>query len=101
MPLSFYFQPSLKRSLKVLGSEQKKVTGMILESLQVYYSTACNLEEAQRIAPGFFYKQLKRPYYEAGIEKNLRVIIRHDREDRIALLAGNHDQIKQFLTSSR
>jgi hypothetical protein len=101
VPLSLYIRPSFKRSFKSLGSEQKKVTGLILESLQAYYSTACNLEEAQKIAPGFFYKQLKRPYYEAGIEKNLRVVIRHEQEDRIAILAGNHDQIKQFLASNR
>ena len=97
MPLYLYYRPSFERSLKRLGSEHKKITGLILEALEVYYSSGCDLLEAQRIAPGFFYKQLRKPYFEAGAERNIRVVIRKEEEKRIVILAGNHDQIKQFL----
>ena len=97
MSLHLYYRPSFKRSLKRLGHELKKIAGLILESLNVYYSSGRNLLEAQKISPRFFYKQLRRPYYEAGIEGNIRVIIKQEGENCIAVLAGNHDQIKQFL----
>jgi hypothetical protein len=99
MPLRLYYRPSFKRSLKNLGYEQKKTAGLILESLTVYYFNDCDLLEAQKTAPRFFYKQLRKPYYEAGIEGTIRVIIRRENENCIAVLAGNHDQIKQFLAS--
>ncbi|MGB2661527.1 MAG: hypothetical protein WBD04_03980 [Candidatus Omnitrophota bacterium] len=97
MPLSLYYRPSFKRSLKNLGSKDLKAVGSILEALQVYYSAGCDLGKAQRIAPGFFHKQLRKPYFEAGIESNIRVIIRREKEKCVAILAGNHNQIKQFL----
>ncbi len=65
----------------------------------VYYSSGCSLMEAQRIAPKFFYKQLRKPYYETGIERSIRIIIRKEGEKCIAVLAGTHDQIKQFLAN--
>ena len=99
MPLHLYYRPSFKRSLEHLGYEQKKIAGLILEALAVYYFSGCDLYEAQKIAPRFFYKQLRKPYYEAGIEGNIRVIIRREGEKGIAILAGNHDQVKQFLAS--
>ncbi len=99
MPLHLYYRPSFKRSLKRVGYEQKKIVGLIFESLATYYSSGCNLLEAQKIAPRFFYKQLRKPYYEAGIEGNIRIVIRQEGENCIAVLAGNHDQIRQFLAS--
>lgn len=100
MPLELYSRPSFKRSLKSLERQQKKIIALILESLTVYYSTGCDLFEAQKITPRFFYKQLRRPYYEAGVERSLRVIIRREGGKCIAILAGNHDQIKRFLNSA-
>jgi hypothetical protein len=97
MPLHLYYRPSFERSLKRLGFEQKKTVGLILEALAVYYYSDCNLLETQKVAPRFFYKQLRKPYYEAGVEGSIRVIIRRENENCIAVLAGNHDQIKQFL----
>ncbi len=73
MPLQLYYRPSFKRSISRLGHEQKRVVGLILESLDVYYSSGCNIYEAQKIAPRFFYKQLRKPYFEAGVEGNMRV----------------------------
>lgn len=99
MSLKLYYRSSFKRSLKRLGHEQRKIVGLILEVLDVYYSNECNLLEAQKTAPRFFYKQLRKPYYEAGIEGTIRVIIRREDENCIVVLAGNHDQIKQFLAS--
>lgn len=97
MPLYLYYRLSFNRSVKRLGSDQKKITALILEGLLKYYATDCNILEAQKIAPGFFYKKLRSPYYEAGIESNIRVVLRKEGTKCIALLAGNHDQIRQFL----
>ena len=99
MPLRLYYRPSFKRSLERLGYEQKKIVGLILESLAVYYSSGCDLYEAQKITPRFFYKQLRKPYHEAGIEGTIRVIIRREDGKCIVILAGNHNQVKQFLAN--
>ena len=69
-----YFRPSFIRSVKRLGSDQKKTIGLTLEALEVYYSSDCNLNKAKEIVPRFFHKQLRKPYYEAGGEGRLRVI---------------------------
>jgi hypothetical protein len=98
MPLCLYYRPSFNRSVKRLGSSRKNIIGTILEALDIYYSSNCSLSEARRIAPRFFYKQLRKPYYEAGIEGNIRVILRREGSNCIAILAGNHDQIEQFLS---
>ena len=100
MPLHLYFRPSFRRSLRALGHEQKKVVGRILEALRVYYASNCDLVETQKITSRFFYKQLRKPYYEAGVEGNIRVAIRKEGEKCIAMVAGNHDQIKRFLAST-
>ncbi|MCM8814297.1 MAG: hypothetical protein NC924_10275 [Candidatus Omnitrophica bacterium] len=97
MALQLYYRPSFEKSLKRLGYEQKKIAGVILEALIAYYSAGCELLAAKKIAPRFFYKQLRKPYYEAGVEGNIRVIIRREDEQCIAILAGNHDQIRKFL----
>ena len=98
MPLYLYYRPSFNRSVKRLGSSQKKIIGTILEALDAYYSSNCSLSEARQIAPGFFYKQLRKPYYESGIEGNTRIILRREGNRCIAILAGNHDQIEKFLS---
>ena len=63
----------------------------------IYYRDNCNLAKTKEIAPGFFYKQLQKPYYESGIESNIRVVLRRQGQKCVAMLVGNHDQIKQFL----
>lgn len=98
MPLYLYYRPSFNRSVKRLGSNQKEIIGTILEALDTYYSSNCSLPEARQIASGFFYKQLRKPYYEAGIEGNMRIVLRREGNNCIAMLAGNHDQIEQFLS---
>ena len=100
MPLYLYYRPSFNRSVKRLGSRQKKIAGTILEALDAYYSSNCSLLEARQIAPGFFYKQLRKPYYESGIEGNMRVVLRKEGNNCIAILAGNHDQIEKFLSQN-
>lgn len=99
MALVLLFLPQLIRSIKQLGPEEKRTAESILEALQIYYATNCDLEEPRKTQPGFFYKQLRRPYYEAGIEKHLRVVIRREKSNCYAMFAGNHDQIKRFLSS--
>lgn len=97
MPLELYASPSFHRSVRKLDAVQREVVAQTLEALKVYYASGCNLQEAQHKAPRFFYKQLRRPYYEAGVESHLRVIIAREQQICTALLAGNHDQIKRFL----
>ncbi len=97
MPLELYARASFSRSIRKLGAEQREVVAQILEALKIYYASGCNLEEARRKSPRFFYKQLRKPYYEAGVESNLRVVIAREKEICTALLAGNHDQIRRFL----
>ncbi len=97
MALELYYKPSFIKSLRRLGSEQREIVGLLLEALKIYYAKGCNLIEAQRIAPRFFYKQLRKPYYEAGIERTIRIVIRKENSQCIAMIAGNHNQIRQFL----
>jgi len=98
MPIALYYQPSFERSIKRLDPAQQKIVGLLLEALAVYYSSGCSLPEAAKIAPRFFYKQLRKPYYEAGVERSLRIIVRYEDERATAILAGNHNQIKEFLS---
>jgi len=97
MPLEFYASASFHRSIRKLDAGQREVVAQILEALNGYYASDCNLQEAQRRSPRFFYKQLRKPYYEAGVESNLRVIIAREKQMCTALLTGNHDQIRRFL----
>ena len=97
MSLGLYFRPSFQRSLKGLDQKQVQIVGHILEALQIYYSTNHNLEAAKKVSSRFFYKQLRRPYVEAGVEPSLRIVLRIETGKAIAILAGNHDQIKRFL----
>ena len=80
MPLYLYFRPSFERSIKSLGHERREIIGLILEALEAYYANGCDLLEAQKIAPRFFYKQLRKPYYETGVEGTMRIILRREDE---------------------
>ena len=75
MPLSVVFYSSFEKSLGNLELEQKQVVQRILKAITAYYASNCDLSEAKKLEPGFFYKQLRRPYYEAGVEKKIRIII--------------------------
>lgn len=97
MPLFLYYRPSFNRSLKRLDAEQKRIVARILRCLQAYYASDCNLSIAKEIDSGFFYKQLQKPYYEAGVESNIRIVLKREQQKCIAVLTGNHDQIRQFL----
>ena len=98
MPLTLFYSPSFERSVKRLGARQKITVGLILEGLEAYYASNCEIAEGQAVSSGFFYKQLRKPYYEAGIEGNIRVVLRREGTRCIAMLAGNHDQIRDFLS---
>lgn len=97
MSLELYFRPSFQRSLKGLDPGQVQIVGQILEALEAYYSHNHDLGAARRLSVRFFYKQLRRPYVEAGVESSLRVVLRIESGKAIAILAGNHDQIRKFL----
>lgn len=99
MPLSLSFLPSFERSLKPFDAGQKETVRLILKALTTYYVSNCDLAEAQKVAPRFFYKQLRKPFYEAGVEGKIRLVIRREGSECFAVLAGNHDQIKRFLAS--
>ncbi len=97
MPLTLLHYTSFEQSLKRLDPEQKRIVQRILEALEAYYALNCDLSKTQKIEPGFFYKQLRKPYYETGIEGKLRIIIERDGSNCYLILAGNHDQIRRFL----
>ncbi len=97
MPLILSAYSSFDRSLKSLGLEQREIVQRILHVLAVYYGSNCDLNEAQKFEPRFFYKQLRKPYYEAGIEGRIRVVIERDKSNCYLILAGNHDHVKKFL----
>jgi len=99
MPLYFLYLPSFERSVKNLDSGQVKIVKRILNALPIYYASNCQIEKAQEEESRFFYKQLRRPFYEAGVESKIRVVIRRDQSNCYAILAGNHDQIKRFLAN--
>lgn len=99
MPLCLLSLSSFDRSVKNLDPEQAKIVRRILKTLSVYYESNCQLEKAREVESHFFYKQLRKPFYEAGVESKIRVVIRRDQSNCYALLAGNHDQIKRFLAN--
>ena len=99
MPLSLFYYTSFERSLKSLDPEQKRIVQRILKALERYYAFNCELSEAQRLEPSFFYKQLRKPYYEAGVDSKLRIVIEREISDCFAVLAGNHDQVRRFLAN--
>lgn len=100
MPLALYYRPSFERSLKKLDAGQKAIISCILDALLLYYRYDCSLPAAQKISPRFFYKQLRKPYYEAGVERSLRVVICQEGQKCIAVIAGNHNQISRFLADT-
>lgn len=97
MPLSLLWYSSFARSLKNLDPEQKAIVQRILRALYTYYENNCDLAEAQKVETRFFYKQLRKPYYEAGVEGKLRVIIEREKSECYLVLAGNHEDIKRLL----
>ncbi|HBR15647.1 MAG TPA: hypothetical protein DD723_08965 [Candidatus Omnitrophica bacterium] len=99
MSLTLFFYSSFDRSLHTLDRGQIEIVRRILKALTVYYESNCSLEDAQKIESRFFYKQLRKPYYEAGIENKIRVVIERVGSECIAILAGNHDQVKRFLAN--
>jgi mRNA-degrading endonuclease RelE of RelBE toxin-antitoxin system len=100
MPYSLAFIPAFERGLKKFDPQQKEIIKLALKALLTYFSTNSNLIEAQKVAPRFFFKQLRKPFYEAGVEGKLRIVLRKDDLVFVAVVAGNHDQIKQFLARS-
>jgi len=98
MPLYLLYASSFERSLKSLDPQQQVVIARIIESLEIYYSNGCDISKVFENENRFFYKKLRYDFYEAGIEGKLRVVIRKDGSQCVALLAGNHGLIKKFLS---
>jgi hypothetical protein len=99
MPLELFYQSAFDRSVRSLGYGQREIVQRILKALCVYYASNCDLLEAQKIEPRFFYKQLRKPYYEAGVENSTRIVVERYGSECYAILAGNHDQVKRFLAN--
>ena len=100
MPYTLSWISSFERDIKGLDPRQKATVKLALHALLIYFSTNSNLQEAQKTAPGFFFKQLRRPFYETGIEGKLRIVLRKDDLTFFAILAGNHDDVKRFLSKA-
>ena len=98
MPLFSIISSSFERSLKKLDLQQQTIIARIIESLEIYYSHGWNISKVFETETRFFYKKLRYDFYEAGVEGKLRVVLRKDGTNCVAILAGNHDQIKKFLS---
>lgn len=98
MPLILLYSSSFERSLKNLDPHQQVIIARIIESLEIYYSYGCDISKVLEIESRFFYKKLHHDFYEAGVESKLRIVLRKDGSKCLAILAGNHDQIKKFLS---
>ena len=99
MPLTLSFLPSFERSVKILDPGQRETVRLLLDALTAYYDSNCDLSVAQKIAPRFFYKQLRKPFYESGVEGKTRLVIRREGIECYAMIVGNHDQVKRFLAN--
>ncbi len=100
MPYELLLLSSFERAIKRLDPNEKATIKLALQALLIYFSSNNNLEEAQRIAPRFFFKQLRKPFYETGIEGRLRIVLRKDDLSFFAILAGNHDDVQRLLMRS-
>ncbi len=100
MPVTLLFYRTFDRSIKGLDPQQIKIIGLILEALRAYFLHDFNIDAARKVCPGFFYKQLHKPYFEAGVEGRLRVVMEKDGEYIYAIFAGNHDQVRRFLAGN-
>lgn len=98
MPLALLYASSFERSLKNFDPQQLQIIARIIEVLQIYYASGCNLSKSLEVETRFFYKKLRHDFYEAGVEGKLRIVLRKDGSLCTAILAGNHDQIKKFLS---
>jgi len=98
MPLFLFYASSFERSLKNLDLQQRAIIARIIESLEIYYANGCSLSKVLESETRFFYKKLRHDFYEAGVEGKLRVVLRKDGSNCVAILAGNHDQIRKFLS---
>ncbi len=94
------FLPSLSRSLKHADPGQKETVKLALRALTVYFENNNDLTKARHFAPRFFFKQLRHPFYEIGVEGKIRIILRREETTFTAILAGNHDEIRRFLANS-
>ena len=100
MPYTLGWSPSFERSVKSFDPQQKETVKQGLTALRVYFSTNNDLSEAKKIAPRFFFKQLRKPFYEVGIEGKVRILLRKYENTFAAVLAGNHDQVKRYLAQA-
>ena len=98
MPLSLFYASSFERSLKNLDPQQRVIIARIIEALEIYYANGCDLFKVFKTETRFFYKKLRHNFYEAGVEGKLRIVLRKDGANCVAILAGNHDQIRKFLS---
>lgn len=98
MPIFLLYASSFERSLKSLDPHQRAIIARIIESLEIYYSNGCDISKVFEIETRFFYKKLRYDFYEAGVEGKLRIVLRKDGSNCVAILAGNHDQIRKFLS---
>ncbi len=99
MSIALLYYKTFYKSLTKLDTTQLITTEKILAALKIYLLHNANLEKAKEVYSGFFYKQLRKPYFEAGIESRLRILMEKDSANVYAVFAGNHNQIRRFLSS--
>lgn len=103
MPFELFSLSSYFRSLEKLGTREKEIVEIIVWGLECYFRSPL----LHRGDPYFFdfegknyhlvFKKLRHHFWEAYIENKIRVVTRLERNRHVLLLAGNHDQVRQFL----
>jgi hypothetical protein len=100
MPYTFSSISSFERSIKNLDPQEVTIIKLAIKAFVLYLANGNSLIDAQQIAPRFFFKQLRKPFYEIGIDGRLRIILRKEENQFTGILAGNHDDVRRFLARS-
>jgi mRNA-degrading endonuclease RelE of RelBE toxin-antitoxin system len=89
--MNYEFKPSFEKSLKFLSARDKE------EIKDVCLSFIDLIDGKTQIAKGLGLKKLIDDYWEIRKGLELRILFRWGRSSLEFVLAGNHDQIRNFL----
>ena len=91
--MRFEFKPAFERSIKALNSHDKEeIKGIALHLIDI-------LAQDRALHQGLGLKRLKGPYWEVRKGLKIRILFRWQKDLVEFILAGDHDDIKQFLRS--
>lgn len=86
--------PSFERSVKKLTLFDKKKLAQSLEEFNSFIISG-------KMPSGLGFKKINHDKYEFRVDIRLRVVVKVEGEDYYLVLAGNHDQVRQYLRRYR